>query len=208
MTAPLTCNHQTLDGTPCENLVTYGSAQCAAGHPVSLSNLAQMGQLGEMDNLLASDGVLDMEEVLNGSMPTGAASHPETPGERRTRLAETLIAKTGYDAGLSPFQETHGKRRRLSDGEIIPFEVEVFVTETSVPAYLAYGDLGNGKVWHFQTECTQADCGDMAYVRLRKSYRWSPSASDKFLVSLTDAAVRAPKACCPMHREMVAAEEG
>lgn len=187
----------------------YGSAQCAAGHPVSLSNLAQMGQLDNADGLLASGGVLDMEDVLDGSTTSGATSHPETQDERRVRLAKTLTAKTGYDAGLSPFQETvHGKRKRLSDGEIVPFEMEVFVTETSVPAYLAYGDLGNGKVWHLQTECTQEDCGDMAYVRLRKSHRWSPDASDKFLVSLTDAAARAPKACCPMHRETVAAEEG
>ena len=205
MTTPLTCNHPTLDGTPCGNPVTHGSTNCAAGHPVAVSPLAQMSDQELHDYASEVIAGFDMEEVLG----IDAATPAETSDERRKRLAETLISKTGYDSKLTPFQETiHGTRKRLSNGEVVPFELEGFITETPVPAYLAYGDLGNGKAWHLQSPCVHADCGDMAYVRLRKSHRWSPDASDKFFVSLTDAAVRAPKACCPMHRETVAAEEG
>ena len=63
--ATLTCNHPTLDGTPCQNLVTHGSGVCAAGHRVAFSITATT--TASPAALLSEPGTVDGEDLMSSS---------------------------------------------------------------------------------------------------------------------------------------------
>jgi len=209
-----TCGAPTKNGATCTHPVTYGSKQCAAGHVVLPSQWGPEPTIEVSTNHAAAmTGSADFEEALGFALlddiklPDPATEvleeHPvETSEKRRQRLINALCAETGMDPLLFTAAGTvTGTRKRLSNDEEVSYELERFDAGADGSIHLAYGNLGNGKHWHYCSPCTSPDCSNDAYTRIRKSHTWNPKNPVLFVSTVAEAHGRKDQAKCLEHRE-------
>ena len=187
-----TCNFETADGSPCQNLIGPGPPQCAAGHPVTNAPLsspsaagltqdqvsAQVAESFDAEDLLGLTPAVSDDEAEAASAAKKLAAEAkhklERPARRKAR-AEKARDDLASWANVEPTTLTYlsspidGERPSLTKkGQTRNYHLERFNVAAKTPFTLAYGNLSDTKgQWFLESACTTEGCQEHAYSRIR-----------------------------------------
>lgn len=151
---------KTLSGVPCDNDVADHEDHCRAGHFCP----PKVAMVGVEDFAPLPPVVFDFESIAAPAPKSEEVLQEEQRIKDTSRglgIAETFGKILG--ANVQYLDTARGMRKRLSNGEEVPFQLDRFLVG---PYVFAYGDYGH-QTFYLERACNWPDCETPAYVRLK-----------------------------------------